>query len=115
MMLLDLRDREMFSFMFLHMGRLEIIPVRRGGRLIHADKEEVCVKGVSSIYNFNFSHFFKWILQIVTKIGCSVKRKSPLILPVIANLQFKHLILEAKFVYAFIMQTKIFTFFQIVS
>ena len=46
--------------------------------------------GGSSICNLNFFHFFKWILQILTKIRCSVKNKSPLLFPTIAKLQFKH-------------------------
>ena len=85
--------------------------------------------------------FFKWILKILTKIRCYVKKKSPLIFlaianlqfkhlsnlrssvkkkktllfPAIANLQFKHLFLVAKFVNVFTMQALIFTFFQMVS
>ena len=45
----------------------------------------------SSICNLNFSHFFKWILKILTKIRCSVKKKSPLLFPARANLQLKDL------------------------
>ena len=43
-----------------------------------------------TICNFSFSHFFKWIPKILTNIRCSVKRKSSLLFPAIANLQFKH-------------------------
>ena len=46
--------------------------------------------------NLNFSHFFKQIPRMLTKIRYPVKTKSLLLFPAIANLQFKHLFLVVR-------------------
>ena len=58
-------------------------------------------KGGSSICNFNFSHFPKWILQMLTKIVCSVKKKRPLLLSAIEHLQFKLYIISGMTIFGF--------------
>ena len=45
-------------------------------------------KGFVNI-QFQLFPFFKWILKILTKIRCSVKKKCHLLFPAIANLQIQ--------------------------
>ena len=57
------------------------------------DSQERSALRGSSICKFNFSHFPKWILKILTKVKCSVKMKCPLLFSAIEHLKFKQFIL----------------------